>query len=205
MPCRGHCGQRAPGPVDDYTSREQAEHALALAMARLGTPDSWKPTQSDLELGLRYRCGSRTTTQTMASFDNRFSARGARWSIGPAASSPRDASTASCCPATLRRGDETFRKLASLQRLYRVPNGFETPKDASTRLGSHAINERTTFRAGVGDSELRRSTRAARLQSPLSEMQTVINGMVDAPGGASRNFPPVMAFQSPEFAIRRRG
>ena len=87
-----------------------------------------------------------------------------------------------------------------------MPNGFaETPKDGfQPRLGlAYAINERTTFRAGVGRFLNRvqiNTTAAYGFNPPLSEMQTVINGNVDAPGGAStRNFPLVMAMQSPDF------
>jgi hypothetical protein len=44
------------------------------------------------------------------------------------------------------------------------------------------------------------TTAAYGFNAPLSEMQTVINGVVDAPGGAStRNFPLVGAMQSPDF------
>src|SRR5678816_1261580 len=102
---------------------------------------------------------------------------------------------------------QDFPQLASLQRLYHgVPNGFsETPKDGwQPRLGmAYAINETTTFRAGVGRFLSRvqiNSTAAYGFNAPLSDMQTVINGVVDAPGGAStRNFPLVGAMQSPDF------
>ena len=61
----------------------------------------------------------------------------------------------------------------------------------------------TTFRAGVGRFLNRvqiNTTAAYGFNAPLSEMQTVINGIVDAPGGAStRNFPLVGAMQSPDF------
>ena len=123
------------------------------------------------------------------------------------------ASTASSCPATRppTRRSQTFPQLANLQRLYHgVPNGFaETPKDGlQPRLGlAYAINETTTFRAGVGRFLNRvqiNTTAAYGFNPPLSEMQTVINGNVDAPGGAStRNFPLVMAMHSPDFTNPR--
>ena len=76
-----------------------------------------------------------------------------------------------------------FPQLANLQRLYHgLPNGFsETPKDGcQPRLGlAYAINERTTFRAGVGRFLNRvqiNTTAAYGFNPPLSEMQTVING-----------------------------
>jgi hypothetical protein len=68
---------------------------------------------------------------------------------------------------------------------------------------AYAFNEETTFRAGVGRFLNRvqiNTTAAYGFNAPLSEMQTVINGVVDAPGGAStRNFPLVGAMQSPDF------
>ena len=84
----------------------------------------------------------------------------------------------------------TFPQLADLQRLYHgLPNGFsETPTDGfQPRLGmAYSFNERTTFRAGVGRFLNRvqiNTTAAYGFNPPLSEMQTVINGIVDAPGG----------------------
>jgi len=54
------------------------------------------------------------------------------------------------------------------------------------------MNERTTLRAGVGRFLNRvqiNTTAAYGFNSPLSEMQTVINGVVATPGGAAvRNF-----------------
>ena len=102
---------------------------------------------------------------------------------------------------------QDFPQLANLQRLYHgVPNGFsETPKDGwQPRLGmAYAINETMTFRAGVGRFLNRvqiNTTAAYGFNAPLSDMQTVINGVVDSPGGAStRNFPLVGAMQSPDF------
>src|SRR5678816_3550236 len=106
---------------------------------------------------------------------------------------------------------QDFPQLASLQRLYHgVPNGFsETPKDGwQPRLGmAYAINETTTFRAGVGRFLNRvqiNTTAAYGFNAPLSDMQTVINGIVDTPGGAStRNFPLVGAMQAPDFTNPR--
>ena len=75
---------------------------------------------------------------------------------------------------------------------------------SSRELGlAYAINDRTTFRAGAGRFLNRvqiNTTAAYGFNAPLSEMQTVINGIVDAPGGAStRNFPLVWRMQSPDF------
>jgi hypothetical protein len=72
---------------------------------------------------------------------------------------------------------------------------------------AYAIDDKTTFRAGVGRFLNRvqiNTTAAYGFNPPLSEMQTVINGIVDAPGGAvTRNFPLVMAMQSPDFTNPR--
>ena len=149
----------------------------------------------------RWRRSTRRST-TPATARGHRPRRRASWSAAIA-------STASCCPAT-RPTEEAiadFPQLANLQRLYHgVPNGFsETPKDGfQPRLGmAYAINELTTFRAGVGRFLNRvqiNTTAAYGFNPPLSEMQTVINGIVDAPGGAvTRNFPLVMAMQSPDF------
>jgi hypothetical protein len=203
------------GLFDDYTEFGAKPKTKWLAMAYDGyVQDSWKVTRDlTVELGLRYSLWQPwgTTNQAMASFDSAF----------------YDPSTA---PIIDRAGgfvvsgdrfdgivlpgdgptDEAlvdFPQLASLQRLYHgVPNGFsETPKDGfQPRLGlAYAISDRMTFRAGVGRFLNRvqiNTTAAYGFNPPLSEMQTVINGIVDAPGGAStRNFPLVMAMQSPEF------
>ena len=106
-----------------------------------------------------------------------------------------------------------FPQLADLQRLYHgVPNGFsETPRTASSPGSGSPTRSTTltTFRAGVGRFLNRvqiNTTAAYGFNAPLSEMQTVINGIVDAPGGAStRNFPLVGAMQSPTSRIPYRG
>jgi hypothetical protein len=104
-----------------------------------------------------------------------------------------------------------FPQLANLQRLYHgVPRGFsETMKNGlQPRIGlAYGVNEQTTFRSGVGLFLNRvqiNSTAAYGFNPPLSEMQTVVNGSVDAPGGATtRNFPLIMAMQDPSFTNPR--
>ena len=206
---------RCSGLFDDYTEFGNKPNTKWLAMAYdLYVQDSWKPTRDlTLELGLRYSLWQPwgTTNRAMASFDPAFYDAGRAAVIDRAGGFvvggdrfngivlPGDGPT-----------DEAiadFPQLANLQRLYHgVPNGFsETPKDGfQPRLGlAYAINERTTFRAGVGRFLNRvqiNTTAAYGFNPPLSEMQTVINGNVDAPGGAAtRNFPLVMAMQSPDF------
>ena len=176
--------------------------------------DSWKPTRDlTLELGLRYSLWQPwgTKNQAMASFQSQF--------YDPATAPVIDRAGGFVVSGDRFNGmvlpgdaptDEAlaeFPQLANFQRLYHgVPNGFsETAKDGfQPRLGlAYAVNDVTTFRAGVGRFLNRvqiNTTAAYGFNAPLSEMQTVINGIVDAPGGAStRNFPLVGAMQSPDF------
>jgi hypothetical protein len=176
--------------------------------------DSWKPARNlTLELGLRYSLWQPwgVNNGAMASFDSRFY-------------TPATAPVIDRTGGFLVSGDRfngivlpgdgpsadalaQFPSLSSLQRLYHgLPNGFsETPKNGfQPRLGfAYAMNERTTLRAGVGRFLNRvqiNTTAAYGFNPPLSEMQTVINGAVASPGGAAvRNFPLVMAMQSPDF------
>jgi hypothetical protein len=69
---------------------------------------------------------------------------------------------------------------------------------------AYAINEGWTIRSGIGRFLNRpqiNTSAAYGFNPPLSDMATVINGNVDAPGGASRrSFPLVMAMFSPDYA-----
>jgi hypothetical protein len=205
----------ALGLFDDYTEFGSKPNTRWLAMAYdVYLQDSWKPTTNlTLELGLRYSLWQPwgTTNRAMASFQSQF--------YDPATAPVIDRAGGFVVSGDRFNGvvlpgdgptDDALRdfpQLANLQRLYHgVPNGFsETPKDGfQPRLGmAYAINEETTFRAGVGKFLNRvqiNTTAAYGFNAPLSEMQTVINGIVDAPGGAStRNFPLVGAMQSPDF------
>jgi hypothetical protein len=203
------------GLFDDYTEFGNKPDTPWLAMAYdVYAQDSWKPARNlTLELGLRYSLWQPWGTQNlaMASFDNRFY-------------DPKTAPVIDRAGGFVVSGDRfdgivlpgdsptpdalaTFPGLAGLTRLYHgLPNGFsETPKDGwQPRLGlAYGVNERTTFRAGVGRFLNRvqiNTTAAYGFNPPLSEMQTVINGVVSAPGGAAvRNFPLVMAMQDPSF------
>lgn len=203
------------GLFDDYTEFGNKPNTRWLAMAYdWYGQDNWKPTHDlTVELGLRYSLWQPwgTTNMAMASFDSRFY-------------NPATAAVVDRAGGFIVGGDRldgivlpgdgptpdaiaTFPQLANLQRLYHgVPNGFSnTPKDGlQPRLGlAYAINPRTTFRAGAGRFLNRvqiNTTAAYGFNPPLSEMQTVINGIVDTPGGAStRAFPLVMAMQSPDF------
>jgi hypothetical protein len=203
------------GLFDDYTEFGNKPNTKWLAMGYdMYAQDSWKPGRDlTLEIGLRYSLWQPwgTTNQAMASFQSQF--------YDPAAAPVIDRAGGFVVSGDRFNGvvlpgdaptDEAladFPQLATMQRLYHgVPNGFsETPTDGfQPRLGmAYAIDDRTTFRAGVGRFLNRvqiNTTAAYGFNAPLSEMQTVINGVVDAPGGAStRNFPLVGAMQSPDF------
>jgi hypothetical protein len=203
------------GLFDDYTEFGAKPNTKWLAMAYdVYAQDSWRPGRDlTIELGLRYSLWQPwgTSNMAMASFD-------------PAFYDPANAAVIDRTGGFVVSGDRfngitlpgdaptedaiaDFPQLAGLQRLYHgVPNGFsETAKDGfQPRLGmAYAIDDRTTFRAGVGRFLNRvqiNTTAAYGFNPPLSEMQTVINGVVDQPGGAvTRNFPLVMAMQDPAF------
>lgn len=203
------------GLFDDYTEFGNKPNTRWLAMAYDGyVQDSWRPARDlTIELGLRYSLWQPwgVSNRAMASFDSAF------YNAATAAVIDRaggfvvsgDRFNGIVLPGDSPASDVTaeFPALASLQRLYHgLPNGFsETPKDGwQPRLGAaYAIDDRMTFRAGVGRflNRVQINTNAAYgFNPPLSEMQTVINGNVDAPGGAvTRNFPLVLAMQSPDF------
>jgi carboxypeptidase family protein len=203
------------GLFDDYTEFGNKPDTPWLAMAYdVYAQDSWKPARNlTLELGLRYSLWQPwgVNNGAMASFDSGFY-------------NPATAPVIDRTGGFLVSGDRfngivlpgdgpsaealaQFPQLSSLQRLYHgLPNGFsQTPKNGfQPRLGfAYAMNERTTLRAGAGRFLNRvqiNTTAAYGFNPPLSEMQTVINGVVATPGGAAvRNFPLVMAMQSPDF------
>jgi hypothetical protein len=203
------------GLFDDYTEFGNKPNTKWLAMAYdVYAQDSWKPTGDlTLELGLRYSLWQPwgTTNQAMASFQSQFYNAATAAVIdragGFVVSGDRFNGVVLPGDAPTDEALADFPQLANLQRLYHgVPNGFsETPKNGfQPRVGmAYALNDVTTFRAGVGRFLNRvqiNTTAAYGFNAPLSEMQTVINGIVDAPGGAStRNFPLVGAMQSPDF------
>jgi hypothetical protein len=207
------------GLFDDYTEFGSKPNTKWLAMAYDGyVQDSWKPTRAlTLELGVRYSLWQPwgTTNRAMASFNPAFYNPAAAAVINPAGGFvvSGDRFNGIVLPGDGPTDDAiaNFPQLANLQHLYHgVPNGFsETAKDGiQPRLGlAYALSDRMTFRAGVGRFLNRvqiNTTAAYGFNPPLSEMQTVINGIVDAPGGAvTRNFPLVMAMQSPDFTNPR--
>jgi hypothetical protein len=203
------------GLFDDYTEFGSKPNTKWLAMGYDGyVQDSWKPTSDlTLELGLRYSLWQPwgTTNRAMASFNPEFYNPAAAAVVDRAGGfiTGGDRFNGIVLPGDSPTEDATanFPQLAELTRLYHgVPNGFsETAKDGfQPRLGmAYALDDLTTFRAGAGRFLNRvqiNTTAAYGFNPPLSEMQTVINGIVDAPGGAvTRHFPLVMAMQSPEF------
>ena len=203
------------GLFDDYTEFGNKPNTKWLAMGYdVYAQDSWRPTRDlTFELGLRYSLWQPwgTTNQAMASFQSQFYDAAAAPVIdragGFVVSGDRFNGVVLPGDAPTEEALADFPQLASMQRLYHgVPNGFsETSKDGfQPRLGlAYAVNDVTTFRAGVGRFLNRvqiNTTAAYGFNAPLSEMQTVINGVVDSPGGAStRNFPLVGAMQSPDF------
>src|SRR5262245_45101984 len=203
------------GLFDDYTEFGNKPNTKWLAMAYDAfVQDSWKPTRDlTLELGVRYSLWQPWGTRNlaMASFQSQFydpaSAPVIDRAGGFVVSGDRFDGVALPGDGPTDDALKDFPQLAGLQRLYHgVPNGFsETPTNGfQPRLGmAYALNDVTTFRAGVGRFLNRvqiNTTAAYGFNAPLSEMQTVINGIVDTPGGAStRNFPLVGAMQSPDF------
>jgi len=203
------------GLFDDYTEFGNKPDTPWAAMAYdVYAQDSWKPARNlTLELGLRYSLWQPwgVSNGAMASFDSRYYTAATAPVIDRAGgfivSGDRFDGIVLPGNAPTAEALATFPQLAGLQRLYHgVSNGFsETPRDGfQPRLGfAYSINERTTLRAGAGRFLNRvqiNTTAAYGFNPPLSEMQTVINGVVSSPGGAAvRNFPLVMAMQSPDF------
>lgn len=207
------------GLFDDYTEFGAKPLTKWVAIGYDAyVQDSWKVTRAlTLELGLRYSLWEPwgENNNELASFDSRF--------YDPARAAVIDPRGGFVVSGDRFNGivlpgngpdEETLRKfphLADLRHLYRgVPRGFsETPKDGfQPRLGmAYAIDDRTTLRGGVGLFLNRvqiNTTAAYGFNPPLSEMATVVNGIVDSPVGAERRvFPLVMAEQAPDFTNPR--
>ncbi len=184
------------GLFDDYTEfgnkpQHQAGMAMAYDVLRAGQLEADRATDAGARPALLavaavghdepgdgvVRLGASTIRPTRAAHRPRRRLRRQRRSLQRHRAAGRRADR--------RRRSREFPQLAGLQRLYHgVPNGFsETPKDGfQPRLGlAYAINDRTTFRTGVGRFLNRvqiNTTAAYGFNPPLSEMQTVINGIV---------------------------
>ena len=209
------------GLFDDYTEFGNKPLTNFIGMGYdFYAQDSWRVTrQLTLELGLRYSLWQqwRDEHDAIASFQARF--------YDPAQAVTIDRAAGFIVPGTgdpfngiVLPGDgptdealRTFPQLAGLQRLYHgLPAGFaDDPKDGlQPRLGlAYAVNDQTTVRTGIGlflNRPQINTSAAYGFNPPLSEMATVINGNVDAPGGAQRrSFPLVMAMFSPDYANAR--
>jgi hypothetical protein len=199
------------GLFDDYTEFGIKPNTRYLAMAYdFFAQDSWKATPNlTLELGLRY-----SLWEPWGAEDNVIAM------FSPRHYDPGRAAVLDPATAVVTRGDRfngivvpgdgptpgaiaIFPQLRGLERLYSgIPRGFyETHKNAfQPRVGlAYALNRRTTIRSGVGMflNRIQTNTTAAwGFNPPLSEMQTVINGSVDSPGGgAGRQFPLIVPHQ----------
>jgi hypothetical protein len=207
------------GLFDDYTEFGNKPNTRWLAMAYdMFVQDSWKPTRDiTLELGLRFSLWQQwqERNNSLASFNPQYydAAQAAVIDRAGGFVVSGDRFNGIVLPGTAPTPEALaqFPQLANLQRLYHgIPEGFApTPKDGlQPRLGlAYAINDKTTFRTGAGLFLNRvqiNTTAAYGFNPPLSEMQTVINGNVDAPGGAqTRAFPLLMAMQDPNFTNPR--
>jgi hypothetical protein len=203
------------GLFDDYSEFGNKPDTHWVAMGYDGFfQDSWRTSRDlTLELGLRYSVWQPwgAKNNELASFNAQFYDPARAAVINPTGGFvvSGDRFNGIVLPGDRPTADalRDFPQLAGLQQLYHgLPNGFSrTFKDGfQPRLGlAYAMNEKTTFRAGVGNFLNRvqiNTTAAYGFNPPLSEMQTVINGNADAPGGAqTRNFPLVMAMQDPDF------
>jgi hypothetical protein len=205
------------GLFDDYTEFGTKPLTNFIGMGYdFYVQDSWKTTRKlTLELGLRLSLWQqwRDENNAIASFQSEF--------YNPANAVTIDRANGSIVPNTgdpfngiVLPGDsasqealQLFPQLANLGRLYHgLPPGFaDDPKDGlQPRLGlAYALTDTWTIRSGVGRFLNRpqiNTSAAYGFNPPLSEMATVINGNVDAPGGAARrSFPLVMAMFSPDY------
>ena len=205
------------GLFDDYTEfgTKPLTNFIGMGYDFYGQ-DSWKATRKlTLELGVRMSLWQqwRDSNNAIASFQSEF--------YNPANAVTIDRANGSVVPNTgdpyngiVLPGDSAspealrlFPQLANLGRLYHgLPPGFaDDPKDGlQPRLGmAYALNDTWTLRSGIGRFLNRpqiNTSAAYGFNPPLSDMATVINGNVDAPGGAQRrSFPLVMAMFSPDY------
>ncbi len=178
--------------------------------------DSWKASRRlTFEFGVRHSIwppwGSRWGT--LAMFHPDYYDRGKAASVDRAGGfiTSGDPYNGIVLPGT-GPTDEALKRfpvLSSLNRLYKgLPDGF-SPTHYNVfqpRVGmALAINNKTTFRAGLGSFANRimvnRDT-ALGGNAPFQLQATVSNGNVDSPGGAiNRVFPFTMTIQDPVFKI----
>jgi len=205
------------GLFDDYTEfgTKPLTNFIGMGYDFYGQ-DSWKPTRNlTLELGVRMSLWQqwRDENNAIASFQSDFynaanavTIDRANGSIVPNTGDPYNGIVLPGDAAT-PEALQLFPQLANLGRLYHgLPPGFaDDPKDGlQPRLGmAYALSDTWTLRSGVGRFLNRpqiNTSAAYGFNPPLSDMATVINGNVDAPGGAQRrSFPLVMAMFSPDY------
>ncbi|MGH9161369.1 MAG: TonB-dependent receptor domain-containing protein [Vicinamibacteraceae bacterium] len=174
--------------------------------------DSWKATPAlTVEAGVRYSLLPPWYSKwnTLAEFHPDFSDPARAVVVDPSegfiVSGDRYNGIVMPGSAPLESASSRFPFLADFSHLYHdLPRGFaETHTDGfQPRVGfAYAVNERTTIRGGVGKFFNRtaiNSDLAQGGQPPFMEQFTVINGSVDAPGGAERRvFPFTITTQDP--------
>ena len=172
--------------------------------------DSWKAAgKVTIEAGVRYSLWPQWYSRTgnLASFDPRF--------YDPAQAQQVDRTSGFVAgggvplngvvlpgSAGVNDGFDTLR--------HNLPDGLAQthPTMFQPRLGlAYAITEKTAFRTGLGlfynRPMINRDT-ALGGNPPFQVQQTVVNGLMDAPGGATRReFPLVVTAQDPVFPIPR--
>lgn len=178
--------------------------------------DSWKATKKlTLEFGVRHSIwppwGSRWGTLAMFHPDYYDRSKAATIDRAGGFITSGDPYNGIVAPGNGPSAEalKRFPVLADLKGLYKgLPDGFSPTHHNvfQPRLGmALAINNRTTFRAGIGSFANRimvnRDT-ALGGNAPFQLQATVSNGNVDAPGGATnRVFPFTMTIQDPVFKV----
>jgi hypothetical protein len=207
------------GDFDDYSEFNAKPRTPYVTTAWDGFfQDSWKATRKlTVEAGLRYSLWPPwgTSSNTLAMFHSKF--------YDPANAAVVDRAGGFIVSGDRFNGlvipgckptEEAIKKFPFLatgqyDRLYHcLPRGFsETHKNGfQPRLGlAYGLNQKTSIRAGAGMFWNRvqiNTTGALGGNPPFMEMQTVINGRVDNPGGAlRRDFPLTLNMQDPVLKI----
>lgn len=207
------------GDFDDYSEFNAKPRTPYVTTAFDGFfQDSWKATRKlTIEAGIRYSLWPPwgTSSNTLAMFHSKF--------YNPATAPVVDRAGGfivsgdrfngivlpGCKPTEEAIKKFPFLATGQFDRLYHcLPAGFsETHKNGfQPRLGlAYGLNSKTSIRGGAGMFLNRvqiNTTGALGGNPPFMEMQTVINGKVDSPGGAQRrDFPLTLNMQDPVLKI----